>query len=91
MKVYVLQHVHPLAGGTEDVKLIGVYSSLGNARAAIARLTRQPGFSETPDGFHVDGYQVDKDHWLEGYTETAMLPRPHQKTTGTRKPTPTRR
>lgn len=67
MRVYVLHHVHTFASGSEDVKLIGVYSSNENARTAIKRLSQMLGFSEAPDGFHIDEYQLDKDHWAEGY------------------------
>ena len=70
-KVYVLQHMHSLEAGEEDVKFIGVYSSRENAQAAIARLGRVPGFSEALDGFHIDEYQVDKDQWVEGYSTLA--------------------
>ena len=70
-KVYVLQHVHSLEDGEEDVKFIGVYSSRETAQAAIARLGQAPGFSDAPDGFHLDEYQVDKDQWVEGYSTLA--------------------
>lgn len=70
-RIYVLQHVHCMEDGAEDVKLIGVYSSRENAQAAITRLGRAPGFSETPAGFHIDEYQVDKDQWVEGYSSLA--------------------
>jgi homoserine kinase type II len=63
-EVYVLQHENPK---NEDVKFIGVYSSKAAARAAIQRLGKQPGFSKTIEGFHIDTYEVDKDHWTEGY------------------------
>ena len=66
--VYVLQHVHPLDDCEEDVKLIGVYSSREHAQAAIRRLSQTPGFSVAPTGFHIDEYQLDKDHWGEGYS-----------------------
>ncbi len=69
--VFVLQHVHAWEGGGEDVKFIGVYSSREKAHAAAARLGRLPGFSEAPDGFHVDEYRVDQHHWIEGYVEVA--------------------
>ncbi|HJT30869.1 MAG TPA: hypothetical protein VJ783_02300 [Pirellulales bacterium] len=69
--VYVVQHVHSMEDGSEDVKFIGVYSSRENARAAAARLGRAPGFSTVPDGFHIDEYQVDKDQWIEGYSTLA--------------------
>ena len=65
--VFVLQHVHAREDGVEDVKFIGVYSSREKADAAVARLGRLPGFSDAPDGFHVDEYRVDQDHWVEGY------------------------
>lgn len=65
--VFVLQHVHSRDNGDEDVKFIGVYSSREKADAAVGRLTRLPGFSDAPDGFHVDEYRLDQDHWVEGY------------------------
>jgi hypothetical protein len=65
--VFVLHHVHTREGGVEDVKFIGVYSSGEKAQAALARLSRLRGFVDAPDGFHIDEYQVDQDHWAEGY------------------------
>ncbi len=72
-KVYVLQHVPSAEDGGEDVKFIGVYSSRENAKAAIARLTRAPGFSDEPAGFHIDEYQVDNDQWVEGFATLANV------------------
>jgi hypothetical protein len=71
--VYVLQHVHAADDGAEDVKFIGVYSSRETAHAAIARLGKAPGFSEAPDGFHIDEYRIDKDHWVDGYSTLSGL------------------
>ena len=65
--VFVLQHEHELPTGGKDVKFIGVYSSQAAAEAACARLRRQPGFSESPDGFSIDRYPLDQDHWTEGF------------------------
>ena len=65
--VFVLQHARPKEDGDDDVKLIGVYSSQAAAQAAIARLRKQPGFSEYPDDFHLDPYELDMDHWTEGF------------------------
>jgi hypothetical protein len=65
--VFLVQHVHEFPDGTEEVKLIGVHSSPANARAAVARLRLQPGFAETPKGFSIDEYDLDLDHWAEGY------------------------
>ena len=69
--VFVLQHVHSREDGAEDVKFIGVYSSREKAQDAVARLRCLPGFSDAPDGFHVDEYRVDEDHWVEGYVAVA--------------------
>lgn len=76
--VYLLQHLHVLPHGEEDVKVISVYSSRRAAIEAIERLRVQPGFVEYPklidplvndqsDGFYIDKYTLDQDHWVEGY------------------------
>jgi len=71
MEVYLLQHVHPLEDGADDVKVIGVYSSRENAETAITRLSQMPGFCDAAAGFHVDEYQLDNDQWVEGYSTLA--------------------
>jgi hypothetical protein len=71
MNVYLLQHVHLLEDGAEDVKVIGVYSSRVNAEAAITRLSQAPGFCDAAAGFHVDEYLLDNDQWVEGYSTLA--------------------
>ena len=76
--MFVVQHLHVLPQGEDDVKLIGVYSSLELARAAVERLRIQPGFKDHPSivncgidddrqGFYIDEYHIDTDHWTEGY------------------------
>jgi len=75
--VFVLQHVHTLPGGEEDIKLVGVYSSEALALKAVARIASQPGFRDDPvlvdpdgdriDGFHIGKYAIDVDHWTEGF------------------------
>lgn len=72
MKVYLLWHTHDLADGTGDepdvdAKLLGVYSSSQQAEARIARARQLPGFSDSPDGFQVEEYTVDRDEWAEGF------------------------
>ena len=71
--VYVVQHVHSRDDDNDDVKFIGVYSSRDNADAAVARLSLQPGFSETIDGFSVDEYHPDRDQWVEGFVEAGAV------------------
>jgi hypothetical protein len=67
-EVYVVQHLHEFDDGSEDVKFIGVYSSQAGAEAAVERLRTQAGFVDTPHGFHIDRYELDRDHWAEGYS-----------------------
>jgi hypothetical protein len=65
--LFVVQHLHVLDGGEENVKFIGVYSTRDAAQAAVDRLALKPGFRETPDGFSIDPYTLDEDNWTEGY------------------------
>ena len=67
MTVFVLQHSHEFDDGTEDVKMIGVYSSRTRAEAAVARLKTVPGFASSPEGFVIDEYELDVDHWRDGF------------------------
>lgn len=80
-KVFVVQHSHILPDDIEDVKMIGVYRTLDAARAAVRRLGEQPGFSQYPtlidpdvtdeeNGFYIGEYELDADHWTEGFFTT---------------------
>jgi hypothetical protein len=64
--VFLLWHVHQL-NGDEDEKLIGVYRTKQDAELAISRLQAQPGFRNTPEGFQIVEYAINKDHWTEGF------------------------
>ncbi len=82
LSVFVVQHSHSSAHDVEDVKLIGVYSSQAQAETAVTRLGRFPGFSVAPDGFTIDEYQIDQDHWIEGYRSLdSQLDTPRSMTT----------
>lgn len=66
--VFILQHSYELSEtGAKETKLIGVYSSKTKAEAAIGRLSKQPGFKDFPDCFHIDEYEIDQDNWCEGF------------------------
>jgi hypothetical protein len=65
--VFLLYHSHDLGNGETDVKLIGVYSDEANAEAARIRTSGLEGFRDAPDGFLIDRYELDRDHWQEGY------------------------
>jgi hypothetical protein len=67
-RALIVQHKVPEAqDGIEDLKLIGAYSCLAAAQAAVERLRSQPGFRDYPDYFSIDEYEVDRDHWTEGF------------------------
>ncbi len=65
--VFVLHHVAREGEEDEDIKFIGVYSTLQAGRAAIDRLVARPGFAEEPDSFSLDEYEIDRDHWTKGF------------------------
>ena len=67
MQVFILWHVHEMERDEEDSKLIGVYSTQQLAEAARERSRQLPGFRDLPDAFIIDSYDVDADHWTEGY------------------------
>jgi homoserine kinase type II len=69
--VYILHHVRADDEYAADTKLIGVYRSRDSAEAAILRLQNQPGFRDHPAGFNIDPYQLDKDHWAEGFIKAS--------------------
>jgi hypothetical protein len=49
--VFTLYHIRTKENGDDDEKLIGIYTTEGKAKAAIQRLSGQPGFRDYPDGF----------------------------------------
>jgi hypothetical protein len=62
--LYVLLHSLPETG---RVKVIGIYSSRALAEEAADRARALPGFLEEPDGFTIEQYEVDNDHWPRGF------------------------
>jgi hypothetical protein len=69
MEVYLLWHTHidDRPEGGEDIKLIGVYSSINEANSAIERKRSCEGFMDYMDGFEISTYTLDKDSWSEGF------------------------
>jgi hypothetical protein len=66
MKVYLLWHAHDLDEEVDE-KLLGVYSSQQKAENARLRVSCEPGFREHPKGFQISRYELDTDHWTEGF------------------------
>jgi len=53
--------------GEDDEKLIGVYRTEEDARAAIERLRYKLGFRDHPEGFEYHEYKLNRDGWTEGF------------------------
>lgn len=71
--VYVLQHSYEVGeeGNFEETKMIGIYSSKEEAEKTIEKLKTLPGFKDYPiNCFHVGKYEIDKDHWTEGFVKS---------------------
>ncbi|WP_454254228.1 DUF7336 domain-containing protein [Pseudomonas sp. Marseille-Q8238] len=66
MIVYLLQHTAERQDG-EDVKIIGIYSSLELAEKAKSAISETSGFKDYPDGFYIDPYNLDKTFWESGF------------------------
>lgn len=67
--VYLLWHTHideSLESG-EDVKLIGVYSTMSTAEEALSRTKILEGFKEQPENFEISRKELDKDGWTFGF------------------------
>ena len=71
--MFLLWHVHTFDDQEDDVKLIGVYSDQEHAQEANKRCLHLPGFRDTPDGFVVDKYSLDVDHWTTGYVTMTTI------------------
>jgi homoserine kinase type II len=65
--VYLLWFVNEMAEREDAELLIGVYYREAEAKAAIQRLKNKPGFVNFPEGFQVHPYELDRDHWTEGF------------------------
>lgn len=67
LEAFVLTHTHVLPDEQEDVKLIGVFSTRDHANRAVLRARASPGFTDAPEGFHIQPYELDQEHWTEGF------------------------
>ena len=72
MKIYLLQHSHEIEIGAgvkaDETKVIGIYSSYENAERVKNRFKVKQGFNRfSEDCFYIDEYELDQDHWTEGF------------------------
>jgi hypothetical protein len=66
-KVYLLWFLQEMAECEDAELLIGVYSSEAEAKAAIQRVKDQKGFVDFTEGFQIHAYELNRDHWTEGF------------------------
>ena len=62
----LLQHSY-IKDGHEEVKIIGIYSSRKIAEKTVEQYKKLPGFKDYPDSFFIDAYELDENHWFEGF------------------------
>ena len=70
--VFILQHSYE-SGDCDETKLIGIYSTKIEAENAVTRLSKQNGFKYKIDGFVIDEYEINKDHWTEGFVTMTSI------------------
>jgi hypothetical protein len=65
--VFLLWYVRSAITENETEILIGAYTSDQQANSAIERLKDKPGFVDHMAGFQIQQYELNKDHWTEGF------------------------
>ena len=71
MEIFVVFHWDKI--DVQDIRTVGVYSSMANAETAIERVGEKPGFREAPEGFYVVQYELDQDNWTEGFAPKSSV------------------
>lgn len=56
----------------DDVKLLGIYSSEAAAERRVRRARHLQGFVDEPDCFQIGEYDLDEDHWTEGFVRVPV-------------------
>lgn len=68
--VFLLWYI-PEGQTDEDGLFIGVYSTEDAAKTAVERLKDKPGFMLYHEGFQIHPYELNRDHWTEGFIFTS--------------------
>lgn len=78
-EVYFLEHVRTCFKTNETIdgsaKALGIYTSHKLAEKAIKRYKKRIGFKEYPNGFTIDRYVLNEDHWIEGFSVACVYVR----------------
>jgi hypothetical protein len=70
-RVFTLDHVYETPDGVDEVKRIGIYTSIAEAELAMERLKDQQGFVDRPNDFQINEVKLDRDGWTEGFISAA--------------------
>lgn len=87
-KLYLLQHLHYHPNGYdnvqylgiyqhigyEDIKPIGVYTSMTLIQQNIEQCKKLSGFKQLPDCFFIGEYEIDKPFWSNGFDIDTDIP-----------------
>jgi hypothetical protein len=65
--VFLLLHERKKDLDNEDIKIIGIYSTKEKAEKTVDKYKKLPGFKDYPDSFYLPEFEIDKDHWTEGF------------------------
>ena len=66
MNFYILEHYYK-DNTHSSTKMIGIYSTEENAQKTIEELKKMPGFKKYPNGFIIQKYKLDEDHFINGF------------------------
>ena len=66
-KVQLLWFEQQREDGEDTELLIGIYRTERDANEAVERLRSKAGFVDFPDGFKIVSYELNMDHWTEGF------------------------
>lgn len=68
--VYVLEHIAEYDNGREDIKRIGIFATLEDAKNAQNQIKDKSGFREFPNGFYIDKLTIGFISWADGFVGT---------------------
>ncbi|HZL59445.1 MAG TPA: hypothetical protein VFC38_07065 [Stellaceae bacterium] len=58
-----------LPSGSDEEKILGIYSTEKKAEEALARFKLKPAFKGFPDGFDMGPFTLDETYWQEGFID----------------------
>lgn len=64
--IFKLEHYYEIEC-KEFHRLIGLYTSFERAKETIEKYKLLPGFKDYPDDFYLEVYEINKNHWEEGF------------------------